>query len=78
MFGAPIVVDNNIPASGSGVAEIAYGSSRRATRSTTPACVSRCRSIATFEVDQVAYRLIMRLDGAVQDPSAYGLYQRTS
>jgi HK97 family phage major capsid protein len=31
-----------------------------------------------FEVDQVAYRTIMRLDGEVQDAAAYGIYQRTS
>jgi HK97 family phage major capsid protein len=31
-----------------------------------------------FEVDQVAYRLIWRLDGEVQDANAYGVYQRTS
>ena len=31
-----------------------------------------------FDVDQVAYRLIWRLDGEVQDANAYGVRQRTS
>lgn len=78
IFGAPIVVDNNIPASGSGVAEIAYGSFEKGYIVHNAGLRFEVSFDRYFEVDQVAYRLIMRLDGQVQDTAAYGLYQRTS
>lgn len=78
IFGAPVVVDNNILASGSAVREMAYGSFERGYMVHNAGVRFESSFDRYFEVDQVAYRLIMRLDGEVQDLNAYGIYQRTS
>lgn len=78
IFGAPVVIDNNILPSGSAVREMAYGSFERGYMVHNAGLRFEVSFDRYFEVDQVAYRLIMRLDGEVQDAGAYGIYQRTS
>ena len=78
IFDAPIVIDSNILPSGSAVREMAYGSFERGYMIHDAGLRFEVSFERYFEVDQVAYRLIWRLDGEVQDANAYGVYQRTS
>jgi HK97 family phage major capsid protein len=74
----PVVVDNNIAASGSGVKEIAYGAFSHGYIVHEAGLRFESSYDYAFNTDQTAYRQILRLDGEVQDTAAYGLYQRTS
>jgi HK97 family phage major capsid protein len=78
MFGAPVVVDNNILASGSAVREIAYGSFEKGCIIHNAGLRFEASYERYFENDATAYRLIFRADGQVQDAAAYGIYKCTA
>ena len=78
MFGAPIVVDNAMPASGSAQVEIDYGSFERQYLVHMAGLRVESSYHRYFEFDQTAFRALLRVDGKVQDKAAVGFYQRTS
>ncbi len=78
IFGCPVVIDNYINTSGSGVKEIAFGSFERGYIVHEAGLRFESSYDYAFNTDQTAYRQILRLDGEVQDTAAYGVYQRSS
>jgi HK97 family phage major capsid protein len=78
IFGAPVVIDSNVAASGSGVKEMAFGSFERGYIVHEAGLRFESSYDYAFNTDQTAYRQILRLDGEVQDSAAYGIYQRSS
>lgn len=79
MFGgAPVVIDNNLTAHGSGVKSVAYGDFTAGYIVHDGGFRFERSDDAAFLNDLVSFRAVWRMDGRVRDTGAYGLWQATA
>jgi HK97 family phage major capsid protein len=71
--GFPVVIDNNIPAHGSGVASVVIGEFSRFPVHDAGLRFERSDQ-RYFDSNQVGFRAIWRLDGKVLDGNAFAKY----
>jgi HK97 family phage major capsid protein len=77
-FGAPVIIDNNIPVHGSAVKSLAFGDFNSGYLIHDAGFRFERSDEAFFANDLVGFRGVWRLDGRVRDVNAYGVYQATA